>query len=34
MVNILKNYDEEDNTNENLFIEDGYLKIQPIYNEE
>ena len=29
-----KNYIEENNTNENLFIEDGYLKIQPIYNEE
>ena len=29
-----KNYNEENNTTENLFIEDGYLKIQPIYNEE
>ncbi len=28
-----KNYNEENNTTENLFIEDGYLKIQPIYNE-
>ena len=29
-----KNYNEENNTTENLFIEDGYLKIQPIFNEE
>ena len=27
-----KNYDSITNTTENLFIEDGYLKIQPIYN--
>ena len=27
-----KNYDSITNTTENLFIEDGYLKIQPIYD--
>ena len=27
-----ENYDTSTNTTENLFIEDGYLKIQPIYN--
>ena len=27
-----KNYNTTTNTTENLFIEDGYLKIQPIYN--
>jgi hypothetical protein len=32
--NYAKNYNSESNTTENLFIEDGYLKIQPIYNEQ
>jgi len=32
--NYAKNYNSETNTTENLFIEDGYLKIQPIYNEQ
>ena len=32
--NYAKNYNSENNTTENLFIEDGYLKIQPIYNDQ
>ena len=30
--NYAKNYNSTNNTTENLFIENGYLKIQPIYN--
>jgi hypothetical protein len=30
--NYAKHYDSINNTTENLFIENGYLKIQPIYN--
>jgi len=32
--NYAKNYNSENNTTENLFIENGYLKIQPIYNQQ